>query len=162
MWIRAQICHPSPSELHEISWSLLYDMIQEQFEIAPNDLIIARTETGKPYFPSHPEIQFSIAHSVDAAVCVLASQPIGVDIEKIRPISPRIKTHILQLPEGADDRLSLCRWTMMESYVKYCGERMGKKTFHKTEKTAALNCRFEDYSELLGEEYVITVCLPKE
>lgn len=50
---------------------------------------IALTPLGKPYFPDHPSVHFSISHTSGAVLVGVSEQPIGVDIEKIRPVSQR-------------------------------------------------------------------------
>ena len=50
---------------------------------------IALTNRGKPYFPQHPEVQFNLSHTAGAVLVGLADEPLGVDIEHIRPVSQR-------------------------------------------------------------------------
>ncbi len=47
--------------------------------------VVAEDAHGKPYFPDHPHLHFSLSHSGDYAVCVLTDAPVGADIEQIRP-----------------------------------------------------------------------------
>ena len=62
---------------------------------------IALSDTGKPYFPAFPELQFNISHTDGAVMVGLSNAPIGVDIEKARPAPPRL-TRRLALPDGAE------------------------------------------------------------
>ena len=50
---------------------------------------IALAKVGKPYFPEYPHVQFNISHTTGAVLVALSDQPVGVDIEKIRPVSLR-------------------------------------------------------------------------
>ena len=50
---------------------------------------LALTDMGKPYFPDYPGVQFNISHTTGAVLVGLGDQPLGVDIEKIRPVSQR-------------------------------------------------------------------------
>lgn len=50
---------------------------------------IGLTAQGKPCFPDHPEVHFNISHTSGAVLVGLSNQPIGVDIEKIRPVSQK-------------------------------------------------------------------------
>ncbi len=52
--------------------------------------LIARTDLGKPYFPEWPGVHFSISHTAAAAMVGLSDRPVGVDIERIRPVSRRL------------------------------------------------------------------------
>ena len=54
-----------------------------KFPIPSHDaLSISRTETGKPYFPLSPQLQFSISHSGEYWSCALANQTVGYDLQK--------------------------------------------------------------------------------
>ena len=46
-------------------------------------------ELGKPFFPDHPDTHFSLSHTAGAAAAALADTPVGVDIERVRPVSVR-------------------------------------------------------------------------
>ena len=45
---------------------------------------------GKPFLVSNPYINFNISHSGCYIACVLSDQPVGVDIEVIKPIDFKI------------------------------------------------------------------------
>ena len=45
---------------------------------------------GKPCFPEHPHVQFSLSHTEGAVLVGIAEVPVGVDLEKLRPVSPRL------------------------------------------------------------------------
>ena len=47
---------------------------------------IARTEHGKPYVAGHPEVQLSLAHGGSIVACASAGEPVGVDVEQVRPV----------------------------------------------------------------------------
>ena len=44
---------------------------------------------GKPAFAEHPEVQFNLSHTRGAVLVGIHDRPIGVDIERIRPVSER-------------------------------------------------------------------------
>lgn len=44
---------------------------------------------GKPFFTDRPEVQFSISYTRGAAFVAVHDQPLGADIERLRPISER-------------------------------------------------------------------------
>ncbi|MBE6996175.1 MAG: 4'-phosphopantetheinyl transferase [Ruminococcaceae bacterium] len=50
---------------------------------------IQRSGRGKPYFPGHPDVHFNISHTSGAVLVGLSDQPIGVDIERLRPVTQR-------------------------------------------------------------------------
>ena len=48
---------------------------------------IALSNHGKPYFPAFPQLHFSISHTEGAVLVGLSDRAIGVDIERLRPVS---------------------------------------------------------------------------
>lgn len=55
----------------------------------------ARTARGKPWFPAHPEVHFSLSHTRGAVLAALAGEPVGVDVEQLRPLRwPRVKARL--------------------------------------------------------------------
>ena len=46
-------------------------------------------EHGKPYFASHLDVHFSLSHTRGAALLAVHNEPIGADIECLRPVSAR-------------------------------------------------------------------------
>ncbi len=85
---------------------------------------------GKPYFKDKTRFPFfNISHSGDYAVCALATCEIGIDIQKIRPYSPRLLKRILtrqeleQLEQTKEKEALFCKlWSQKESYVKWSGQ----------------------------------------
>jgi 4'-phosphopantetheinyl transferase len=51
---------------------------------------VKKHRTGKPYFPDRPDIFFSLSHTSTHVLCAVASTPVGVDIEAIRPVRPGV------------------------------------------------------------------------
>ena len=87
-----------------------------------------RTPLGKPVFPAHPDLHFNLSHSGRFALCALDEQPVGVDIECIRPHHPKLAQRIcspkeLVWLENQNNTLSaLCQlWTGKEALAKYRG-----------------------------------------
>jgi len=50
------------------------------------------TEHGKP-FAVGLDVEFNISHSGDMVVCAISDQPVGIDIELIRPVDLRTAKH---------------------------------------------------------------------
>lgn len=79
---------------------------------------VALTETGKPYFPEYPQVCFNLSHTEGAAAAVVAEEAVGVDVEKVRPVSQRMLTRFkVDSPEA----FFHC-WVRQEA----CGKRSGK------------------------------------
>ena len=112
-------------------------LLAEQFGIADGRLEVS--STGQPLLVGS-DLHISIAHCETAVVCAAAEQPVGIDIEKIRPMDLAITRHICT-PEEMDylfghppapEELTLCRdpeilqkffeiWTAKEAYFKCLG-----------------------------------------
>ena len=84
---------------------------------------------GKPYLMGNP-VYFSISHSYPLVTCVICETPVGVDIEKIRPIAgnpERFCTkeecdylNTAKNKEDYDERL-ITLWTKKEALFKING-----------------------------------------
>lgn len=89
--------------------------------VEPEPVPWAAQKGGKPYLPGSA-LHFSLSHAADAAVCAVADQPVGVDVERIRPVA-RLRRRLLS-PAEADcpDGALLWKWVAKESYLKLTGE----------------------------------------
>ncbi len=77
---------------------------------------------GKPEFADHPEVQFNISHTRRAALIGVHDEPLGVDIEKIRPVSERTMERIA----GTTSRQEFFEsWVRRESRSKWNGAGLG-------------------------------------
>lgn len=111
-----------------------------------DEMVVARTERGKPYFINHPNIHVSPSHSGDYFVCAVAGFPVGADIQahtglrnetleeasaRLRRIARRYFTpgEAEFLRVDTSDRF-FALWTARESYVKYTGQGIDE-TFEK-------------------------------
>ncbi len=79
---------------------------------------MAYSEHGKPYFPPHPDVSFSLSHSGGCVLVGVHDRPLGVDIERLRPV----RTERLRRALGAETELDFWqRWTEYESRCKRRG-----------------------------------------
>lgn len=114
---------------------LVYRLLGRYWNISAK---LQSRETGEPYLENCP-LHVSISHCDDLVACAISEQPVGIDAERIRPISMNICRHVCtpeeleyvssdaQLPKG-----ELCQepevlqrffeiWTAKEAYFKKCG-----------------------------------------
>ena len=73
---------------------------------------------GKPEFAGYPEVQFNISHTRGAALVGIHDKPIGVDIERIRPVSERTMQRIAGT---SSSREFFENWVRRESRGKWDG-----------------------------------------
>ena len=107
----------------------------------PTEIKIYTGENGKPYV--NENIYFNLSHSAEYVVAVVADKPVGIDIEKIKPVKANMldyfctandKKYILgeeknegeNIPEAALERFFEV-WTFKEAFLKCTGEGMSKK-----------------------------------
>lgn len=110
---------------------LLRASLASTLGIREQDIVILEDERGAPYVKG-VNVHVSLSHSGDYAVCAIADCPVGIDIEKIRPINMRVAERTFSDGElkhlGPDDEISdeVLRhfyeiWTAKEAYGKCVG-----------------------------------------
>ena len=111
---------------------LLLFAARNSFGLTPEQAIVERTATGKPFFPGAPGCCFNLSHAAGAAVCITAPFPVGIDIESRRNVDASTMRRVCTQRELADIHSSpspmlrfLQFWTLKESYVKATGDGMG-------------------------------------
>ncbi len=92
---------------------------------------------GKPFFPSHPDVQFSVSHTGGLWICAFANRPVGCDVQDHREHEDT--SRLLRLakrwfsPEECRDfeetgyrPTEFYRiWSRKEAYVKFTGNGIG-------------------------------------
>ena len=68
-----------------------------------------RTGNGKPFFPGHPQVHFSISHTAGAAAVAVSDAPVGVDIQHIQT-PPRRLAYLTGLEEPEAFFRSWAQW----------------------------------------------------
>lgn len=90
---------------------------------------VAYGPEGKPCFPDAPRLHFSWSRSGELALCALGEEPLGADVEQVRPRSAGLPRYALNdreyawfqsRGEGWEDFYTL--WTLKEARVKCTGE----------------------------------------
>lgn len=83
------------------------------------DLPQIRTDArGKPFFPDHPGVHFNLSHTRGAVLAALADSPVGVDIERVRPVGRRLKERLA--PGGTEEDFFRV-WVRREARSKRSG-----------------------------------------
>lgn len=60
--------------------------IAEYCGVTPEEIVFGTEKNGKPYAVGL-NVHFNASHSGDFAVCAVSEKPVGIDIEKIRPVN---------------------------------------------------------------------------
>ena len=115
---------------------LVQKLLKEHYGVT--DAVLHRNPNGQPYLTGC-DLHVSISHSNQMVACALSIDPIGIDIEKIRPMSLKICRHLcveeekeylfsgsnLSETDDCQDLAVLHRlfeiWTAKEAYFKKQG-----------------------------------------
>ena len=112
---------------------LVQRLLAERYGI--KDAKLNRKENGQPYLTGC-SLYVSITHCEDLVACAVSENPVGIDLEKIRPVDLKLCRHVCQPEEKAyvlgSHPEGQCReekvlqrffeiWTAKEAYFKKCG-----------------------------------------
>ncbi|MBQ8656051.1 MAG: 4'-phosphopantetheinyl transferase superfamily protein [Prevotella sp.] len=118
------------------AYLLLMQGLREEYAITDKP-VFEYGEHGKPVMVGLPHIHFNLSHCREAAVCMLADRPVGVDIETIRDYKESLVRYTmsdaeLQQIQAADrpDVEFTRLWTQKEAVLKQAGT--GIRTDMKT------------------------------
>ena len=120
---------------------------------------VAFGEHGKPFFPDHPSLHFNLSHCREAAACVVADAPVGIDVEAVMPPDREVMERVLSGDESRgvraspDPAVEFTRlWTVKESFLKLTGEGL-------TDDLPSLLARAEGvtFRTVVRARYVYTV-----
>ena len=141
--------------------------ISEWCGVSEENIVFEIAEHGKPY-AKDLKVEFNISHSADMVVCVVDDNPVGVDIEKIRPVDLNTAKRIFSEEEiryifgcipDVDDYNHYLNdavlgrffeiWTKKEAYGKLVGTGLS------TQHIVYGNFVFKQYN---NDNYITTVC----
>ena len=97
---------------------LAREMLAEMLGIAPAAIAFTEKENGKPVTDG---AFFSISHSGSLVACAVSDCPVGLDIERIRPVPPRLSRFLEE--EQPENFWQL--WTRREAALKCRGDGLG-------------------------------------
>lgn len=121
---------------------LLRYAVENNVDLEYNSLVFLTEDGGKPYVEGDP-FYFSLSHSGDYAVCAISDSPVGVDIEKEKELSEKIKGRFAK---------NTVEWTEKEAK----GKLTGNGFFDDTKDDFV----FSHHKTTDG--YIITVCSDKK
>ncbi|MCR4955138.1 MAG: 4'-phosphopantetheinyl transferase superfamily protein [Lachnospiraceae bacterium] len=160
---------------HVMGEVLLFSCMEEVLGKVPVDKI-ERNEYGKPYVKGSDDFFFNISHSGDYVVVVCHNEPVGVDIQEMRTISPAMVkkiftkeevTYLASLSEKERERHKIMLWSMKESYIKYLGLGLSREMdtfFVDAKRGKAVDMKdcppkeAEIFVTLWKENYYLSIC----
>ncbi len=102
---------------------------------------------GKPYFPSHPDVHFSVSHTGNLWVCAFADREVGLDVQEHRENDDPTRLARLAkrwFSDGERRVLDNCGydpaefyriWARKEAFVKFTGDGIGAGKFPELDVT---------------------------
>ena len=134
--------------------------VAEEYGVREDDILLLEDERGAPYIDGI-DVHVSISHAGDYVVCAISDRPVGIDIEKIKPVSRRIAERTFSQREleylGCEGEIAseaLLRfyeiWTAKEAYAKMHGTGIA---LHNTPDTSAHDNITHEYID----GYVISI-----
>ncbi len=144
---------------------VLRTLLGRYLGFAPQTLEFAVTARGKPCLPGDP-LHFNLSHSGQWGLLAIAgSFPLGVDLERFRPVHDPLRIAERMFPPEAQAMLASCQpgerearffeqWTLMEARQKLSGEGIFGSAFPPEQSHA--------YSFLPDEGYAAAVAWPGE
>jgi 4'-phosphopantetheinyl transferase len=120
----------------------LRHLLGSYLEVDPASIRLVTGAYGKPALASPAAIEFNVTHSDGlAAFALTAGCPVGIDLERIRPLasmeeiayrffSGEEATDLQSLPARERERAFFCCWTRKEAYVKAIGKGLCEALEH--------------------------------
>lgn len=133
---RAEAFRPPDVRRHfVVARGRLRERLAERISADPQDLAFRYGPAGKPELIDDATIHFNLAHSHDLAVLAVAGEPVGVDVERRRPMKSRTAlarrwfhpTECERIETAADPLAEFYRvWTGKEAALKLVGVGVGE------------------------------------
>lgn len=89
------------------AWSLLLFALRRERGLVTLPAI-ALDASGKPYFPTVPDICFSLSHTRGYVLCALSSVPVGADVQVVSDRDARFASRLMSERERAEFRCTSC------------------------------------------------------
>lgn len=110
------------------AYLLLHEGLKRHYGIEEMPLF-DYTPKGKPFLVNYPEIHFNMSHCDEAVLCAIDNQPIGVDIECVKPYDEELVQYTMNVQEREEikqsnrpDIVFTRYWTRKEAVLKRSGE----------------------------------------
>ncbi len=107
------------------SWLMLQELLKP---LGISNLKMDKNEHGKPFLVLHPEVHFNLSHCKNGIAVVVASSPVGIDIESFHRDNEALVRRTMNDEEQKTIRQSenpaetfIAYWTQKEAVLKLRG-----------------------------------------
>lgn len=127
--------------------------IYTSFGIPVKEQNISCDAYGKPQFLGAENVHFNLSHSENIIVCATDCAPVGIDIQKIRPVSHSLletvctKDEKEAIRQAENPNAAFCRiWTQKEAIAKWKGTGLVLSALKQEQACCHVeSIRFEDF-----------------
>ena len=132
-----------------------------------DDLSLTRSPLGKPALLRRGDLHFSLSHSGTLALCAVSGQPVGADVEGLRPpdqgvarltFQPRELAWLAAQPDQA--RAFTRLWTRKESLLKRLGDGFSRDPRSVSVLPGTPSAEGGFFGEWERAEHLLCVSLP--
>lgn len=113
----------------------LRELLAKRLGTTPAEVAFDYGPAGKPTLRDAPEYHFNLAHSADLALGALSDEPVGIDLERVRPMKNAAglakrwfhPDEQRRIEQAADPLAEFFRtWTAKEAVLKLIGVGVGE------------------------------------
>lgn len=147
-----------------LAYQLLCDGLEHEYGITDKP-VFSYGEHGKPSIIGHEDIHFNLSHCKTAVACAISDNPIGIDVESIRPAKETVIRYAMndeeacQILSSSNPALEFTKlWTMKESVLKLTGEGIND---NMKSVLSPENLRGITIETIVRDEYVYSVARGK-
>ena len=153
----------APAREASLGAGLLWRYVMERHGVQPEEPV-RFLQAGKPVFAQRDDLHFSLSHSGPYAMCAISSDPIGVDVQQIKPIHMSVarrfhfreRDWLAEQPRDQQNHAFFRIWTRKEAWVKAVSQDQLLGLDQEDVMHGLDGWQFEEYD--LGDEYVAAVC----
>ena len=153
----------APARESSLGAGLLWRYVMERHGVQPEEPV-RFLQAGKPVFAQRDDLHFSLSHSGPYAMCAISSDPIGVDVQQIKPIHMSVarrfhfreRDWLAEQPRDQQNHAFFRIWTRKEAWVKAVSQDQLLGLDQEDVMHGLDGWQFEEYD--LGDEYVAAVC----
>jgi 4'-phosphopantetheinyl transferase len=137
-------------------------------ELINKQLEFSVTKYGKPFLINTSHVHFNISHTGNYVACALADEPVGIDIELIKPADLKIAERFFTPDETAyimadEQTIRFYEiWTKKESQIKWEGLGLSKPLTSFSVLAPDVQNKVIYHNVLQNDEVICHVCSKKQ